>query len=72
MKDVSNEMRTVRDKTGARIFSIEDFLSASQIASHFSRLCLLKIKRCVETIPEEAAEFEHQFDEISMLAKQKQ
>ncbi|KAK3084477.1 hypothetical protein FSP39_014148, partial [Pinctada imbricata] len=72
-EDVSNEMRAVRNKDGTRIFSIDDFLSASQIASYFSRLCLLKRKRSLEVLEEEdfeAAEFENNFQDLNSLAKQ--
>lgn len=40
---VSAEMRTVRDKKG-EVFSVGEFLSAAQIASYFSRLCVQKKK----------------------------
>ena len=41
-EEVAREMRSVKNDHGERIFSICDFLSASQIASFFSRLCLKK------------------------------
>lgn len=41
-EDVSAEMKTVRDKKGVRVFSVGEFLSAAQIASYFSRLCMQK------------------------------
>lgn len=72
-EDVSAEMRTVRDKKGVRVFSVGEFLSAAQIASYFSRLCMQKKKKSGETLNEEdfeAAEFENNFQHLTTLAKQ--
>ena len=41
-EEVAREMRSVKDNKGKRIFKAEDFLSASQIGSFFSRLSLEK------------------------------
>lgn len=71
-EDVSAEMRTVRDKKGDRVFSVGEFLSAAQIASYFSRLCMQKKKKSGETLNEEdfeAAEFEKNFQHLTTLAK---
>lgn len=72
-EDVSAEMRTVKDKKGVRVFSVGEFLSAAQIASYFSRLCMQKKKKSGETLNEEdfeAAEFENNFQHLTTLAKQ--
>lgn len=52
-EDVSAKMRIVRDKKGVRVFSVGEFLSAAQIASYFSRLCMQKKKKSGETLNEE-------------------
>ncbi|XP_013404412.1 uncharacterized protein LOC106169495 [Lingula anatina] len=72
-EDVAIEMRSAKYKNGNRLFSIENFLSAAQIGSFFSRLSLLKRKRGLETVDEEdfeAANFEAQFDDLFKLARQ--
>lgn len=70
-EEVSQDMRFIRTTSGRKRFSQEEFLSATQIASYFSRLVLNKRKlyNPLYTADDEQAETaEAEFIELNLVA----
>jgi hypothetical protein len=71
-EEVSSEMRITRNGLGKRIFVKDEFLSANQISSYFSRLALEKRRSACHNYELEDIEAERNieaFEELEVLAR---